>query len=255
MKIEPANIIQRLLGTSATLNGVVIPGRYITKAVSRHTLNIFVGEDSLEFPVTLRGSGTAVKFNGKYLLVCTQHQLLGVDRERVGMLTDEGRVFVTSSGMRHYDLSTDTDAFDLVAFDFSDPVEELPELRSRFLHLADVRPIDSEIIAVHLVGYPFDDQLYDLAENNHIGVARRSVTCIPDSQLPSDTALVRVIPTEPLSFKPNGMSGGTAFMIHIGQSGFELSFAGVIVRGGKEAFYLIKPGLVLDFLKSVTKTP
>lgn len=41
-------------------------------------------------------------------------------------------------------------------------------------------------------------------------------------------------------------------MIYLGHDGFEISFAGVILRGGREGFYLIKPGLVLDFLKTVT---
>jgi hypothetical protein len=51
------------------------------------------------------------------------------------MLADGGGRFVTSGGMRHFDPDPETDARDLVAFDFTEPVAEYPEFGPRFFNL------------------------------------------------------------------------------------------------------------------------
>ena len=245
-------LLDQFTGTSAILNGVAIPGRLVETALSQHTFNVFVANDDDKYSVLLRGSGTAIRFNGHELLVCTQHQLVDVDRRRVGMMTEGGNILVTSGGMRHYTPSQDTDRNDLVAFNFDEPVQAYPTLKPRFFNLSRHRPPDREVIGVLLVGCATGDQLYDVYDNNHIGLARRAVVCTPDPTIPSDTATLRVIPREPLTVDPDGMSGGSAFLIYVGDAGFEIAFAGIIVRGGRTSFTLIKAGIVLDFLESIS---
>jgi hypothetical protein len=206
----PDLLLDQLSGTSALLNGVAILGRSIEGALAKHTFNVVVSNEDDLFSVLLRGSGTAVRFGGKELLLCTQHQLAGIDRQKVGMMTEGGKMMLTSGGMRHYSVRDDTDANDLVAFDFSEPVAAYPELKHRFFNLSARRPIYQQIVGVLLVGCPTIDQNYDVYENNHIGLARRTVVCTPDPVLPADLATVRVTPLEPLSVDPDGMSGGTA---------------------------------------------
>jgi hypothetical protein len=244
-------LLEQIIGTSALLNGVAVPGRSIEAALSRHTFNVFVANDDVQYSILLRGSGTAIRFDGHELLLCTQHQLAGADRQKVGMITEGGRTMVTSGGMRYYTPTTDTDRNDLVAFNFDEPVRAYPELKPRFFNLGMQRPLDREVVGVLLIGCATADQLYDVYDNNHIGLARRSVVCKPDPAFPADTATLRVIPRTPLSIDPDGMSGGSAFLVYDGVDGFEVAFGGIIVRGGRDSFTVLKAGIVIDFLESI----
>lgn len=244
-------LLDQLVKTSARLNGVYIPGKAIESAIARHTFNVFVTTDDEHYSVQLRGSATAIRFNGIELLLCTQHQLAGVDRERVAMWADSN-LLVTSGGMRHFNPSPHTDANDLVVFNFSGPAAAHPELRSRFFNLNRRRPANHEVIGVLLVGCPTLDQSYDVFSENHIGLARRSVVCLPDPVLPADRATLRVIPKEPMSVDPDGMSGGSAYLVHVSDEGFEIDFAGVIIQGNTHKLTVIRAGVVLDFLEAVT---
>ena len=81
--------------------------------------------------------------------------------------------WLTSGGFRAYPDSIDTDAYDVAAFDFTEPVADHPELRRRFFDLSQVPPntFNNDVIAVLLAGYPAKEQSYDLEENNHLGLA------------------------------------------------------------------------------------
>jgi hypothetical protein len=83
-----------------------------------------------------------------------------------------------------------------------------------------------------------------------LGLARRIVVCLPHSQ-PSDEALLTVQPVRPLDGHPDGMSGGPAFVIQLEHEGPRAYFAGMIIRGGKTSFQILKAGFVFDFLNSV----
>lgn len=244
--------IEHLIGTSAELNGVVIPGRSLEPTLAKHAFNVFVGTDVPEFPVILRGTGTAVRFKGREIFLCTQHQLEGIDRQKVGMMTEGGGTLVTSGGMRHNTPTSETDAYDLVAFDFTEPVAAYDQFKPRFFNLSAPprRARDPEVVGFLLTGCPFSDQLYDVAESNHIHLARRHVLCTLDQAAPADSALYRAIPREPLTFDPDGMSGGSSFAVVQTPDGFKVEFAGIIVRGGREAFHIIKGGVVAGFLKT-----
>jgi hypothetical protein len=47
------------------------------------------------------------------------------------------------------------------------------------------------------------------------------------------------------------MSGGAAFTIQYADGGLRAYFAGIIVRGGREDFYVLKSGIVKAFLDSI----
>ena len=57
-------LIERLQAKSVLLNGVAIPVRSIESALSRHAFNVFILNDDETFPVSLRGTGTAIRFDG-----------------------------------------------------------------------------------------------------------------------------------------------------------------------------------------------
>jgi hypothetical protein len=251
---EARNVLERFAKLGVSLNGVVIPGRSIESVLARHALSLVVNnEGDKTFKLSLPGSATAIRYRGHDLMLITQHQLKGVDESRVAMLTDDGTRIITSSGRRGYDLNPERDANDVVAFNFTEPVAAVPELKPRFFNLTEI-PVSfrSDItLAMLLVGFPSAVQDYDLYENNRLGFRRLHVTCLPHAEQPSDNAILRVKPTQALKINPDGMSGGAAFVIQYAEGGPRAYFAGIIVRGGQEDFYVLKSGVVIAFLDSI----
>lgn len=246
-------VLSHFVEQGVDVNGLVVPGRSVEAVLARHALNLVVNNEGDEvFKVFLRGSASAVRYKGREILLTTQHQLKGIDKKQVAMLTDNGSHIITSSGLRSYTPRPDTDAFDLIAFDFSAPCAARPELKKHFFDLqgAPRECPGSRVLGMLLAGYPFAMQLYDLEDRNHLGLIRRHVTCVPHSQ-PSDEATLIVKTVQPLDIDPDGMSGGPAFIIQYDADGPRAYFAGIIIRGGCECFTIIKVDFVLGFLRHV----
>ncbi|MER8970948.1 MULTISPECIES: hypothetical protein [unclassified Mesorhizobium] len=83
---------------SVRLNGLVVPGRLIERTLAAYSFNLVVYNNHETYKVSLVGSATAVHFNGRYILLCSNHQLRDVDPQQVAMLRDGGRFLVTSGG-------------------------------------------------------------------------------------------------------------------------------------------------------------
>jgi hypothetical protein len=245
-------VFDQLAGHGVDVNGLIIPGRAIEGVLARHAFNLVVNNNDEQFKVSLIGSATAVRRGGREVLLTTQHQLRSVEPSLVAMLTDSGSHVITSGGYRGFPPHPETDAHDIVAFDFSNPCKDRPELKKRFFELSRVPPevLDSNVIALLLSGYPADDQIYDVHENNHLGLTRRNVVCQPHSQ-PNDDALLTLQVVRPLENHPDGMSGGSAFVIRLEHGKPHAYFAGIIVRGGRDFFTILKASVVCAFLDTV----
>lgn len=244
-----AMILGGLTGQSVEINGVIIPGRSIEDRLVRHAFNLVVHNDDPVYRVSIIGSATAVRFRDRYILLCTNHQLDGFDPERVAMLLDDGGLLVTSGGYRSPRITAETDACDLAAFDFTEPVLAHPSLSSRFFNIREVPPptAQADIIGFVLAGFPSTTQDYDLEANNHLGTSRFRVLCLPDG-FSNDPALIRLRATTTINVNPDGMSGGSVFVIQVVEGRFHAYFAGIIARGGTEFFHVLDPGFVTNFL-------
>ncbi len=245
-------LLRKFAALAVNVNGLIVPGRSVANVLARHAFSLVLNNDHETYKVSLVGSATAVRFNGRYILLCTNHQLRGQDPQQVSMLKDDGSVLVTSGGIRSYTMSAETDAYDIAAFDFTEPVNDHPDLKKRFFDLKQVPPdtLNVNVIAMLLAGYPAKEQIYDLAENNHLGLRRQHVVCLPHEQ-PSDEALLTLRAETPLGNEPDGMSGGSAFVIQLLNGEPHAYFAGMIVRGGREFFHILKSGFVVEFLRSL----
>ena len=245
-------IIDKLAKLSVNINGLIVPACSVERALARYASSLIVNNDDAVFKVSLIGSATAVRYRNREILLTTQHQLSGIDESQVAMLTDTGSHIITSGGRRGYPPHADSDAHDIAAFDFTEPCKDRPELKKRFFDLTARPPdvLNTQILAMLLTAYPSGHQVYDIQENNHLGLVRQQITCLPDSQ-PSDEALLTVRAVKPLETHPDGMSGGSAFVIQLGIEGPRAYFAGIIIRGGREVFRILKAGFVIAFLNSV----
>jgi hypothetical protein len=154
--------------------------------------------------------------------------------------------------MRHFDDEDHPSYLDLAAFDFTSPCQDLPELKERFFDLRNIPPDapNADIIIGFVAGFPSQDQKYELEEKNHIGKQKRVVLCELDPS-PYDPALLCLRTNEPLGFDPDGMSGGSAFVVQRVGGQLHAFFAGMIVTGGTDRFHIIKVGDIERFLQAI----
>jgi len=120
-----ASVLGHVAAVGVDVNGLIIPGRQIERVLARHALTLIVNNNDDEtFKVRLIGSATAVRRGGREILLTTQHRLHGTNASQVAMLTDSGSHIITSGGFRGYHPRSDTDANDIVAFDFNEPCKD-----------------------------------------------------------------------------------------------------------------------------------
>jgi hypothetical protein len=113
------SIIDQLIGTSVLFNGVLVPASGLAGALSRYVDSLIVWNEGQDVHrVSLVGSAVPIRFADHYFLLCTNHQLRGVELPKVSLLERDGRNLVTSGGMRQYNDEQHPLYRDLAAFDF-----------------------------------------------------------------------------------------------------------------------------------------
>lgn len=241
-------ILQNLISTSIQLNGVIHPARNFDRVLAQYTRPLFVWSDHDIYKAFLRGSSTRLHYRNAYYLLCTRHQVKDLPLDDVAIMKDDGSYLITSAGVRHFIEKGDSDYSDLVAFDFTEPCQAHPDLIPSFFNFDRLPPdAPSEAtVFVQLTGFPIQAQLYEL-EENHIGLQKHTVLCGLASQ-PSDDATIKLKAFQPVTFDSDGMSGGTAFTVQMIDGNAAAHFAGIILRGGTEHFYILKSGYIRRFL-------
>lgn len=242
-------VLDRLVGTSVRFNGLIVPASTLAASLGRYVDNLVVWNDDETYKVSLVGSAVPIKFKGRYFLLCTNHQLVGCQLDHVSLLGRDGRNLITSSGVRRFEDQNNPHYLDLAAFEFTEPCEAYPDLKERFFDLREMPPDapSTDIVFAVVAGFPSRDQAYELEERNHIGKFKRIVVCQPEP-LSFDPALLCLRSDEPLGFDPDGMSGGSAFVVQTVAGECRAYFAGLVVTGGLDRFHVIKVGVIHDFL-------
>lgn len=241
-------IIEKMTTKFVNHNGLLVDGRQILDVMSQYCacLGYWTGDGA--FPVTIPGSASLLRYKGRYLMACTRHQLdlVGEPEGVCLMLPHNGTSkCITSGGSITFDGElNDGDHHQIALFDFTEPALAEPEIRPLFLDFRGQHPTvpAANVVAVAAYGYPFEGRLVDYDEGR-IGLSKQSVLCRFVGQ-GSDDAVHVIDPLEPLAFSPDGMSGGPAFGIIMESGGFSVHFAGIIVRGSRERFRVIKAGAV-----------
>lgn len=246
------NVLERMIGTSVSFNGLLIPASSLTAVLSRYVDNLFVWNDHQTYKVSLVGSAVPIRFYGRYFLLCTNHQLRGHKLENVSLLGRDGQNVVTSAGVRQFNDENNQHYLDLAAFEFTEPCQAHPDLTERFFDLREMPPDarNTDIVFAVVTGFPSKDQKYELEEKNHIGKFKRIIICQFD---PSsyDPALLCLRTSERFDFDPDGMSGGSAFIVQVVEGKFHAYFAGLVVTGGHDRFHIIKVGYIYRFLSAL----
>ena len=248
-------LIERVIGRAVRLNGLLIPAEGVDTALARYVQQLCVHFDVKEWPFSLAGSTTLIAYRSRFFAVCCRHQLKGHDLQKACLIVNGGADVITSGGHSMFPEANATDFHDLMAFDFTEPCAAGALNPSLFFHFSQLPPdhLVEDVVCIVCAGYPTSAQRYEVDEGR-LGSARCRVLCKPgpDSQ---DPALKRALVSTPLSFDPDGMSGGSAFVCLDDGGRFEAYFAGVITRGGCDGFYFVKSGAVRRFLDMAISLP
>ncbi len=244
-------VLQDLLKHSVRLNGLLIPINAIETTLARNTLSLIATNDDEIFSISLIGSCIAIRFQGRYLVLCTRHQLKGWDLQRIALLTDDGQYALTSGGVRQFNELNESNFHDLTAFDFTEPCRELPFLRNHFFDFRKLPPDTLNIKVVCLIasGYPFADQNFDLENERKLGRSKRTILCaINEKNKSQDEALMRIRAAEPIMGDPDGISGGAVFVVQMVENEPCAYFAGIITRANSEYLHFVKSPFIQQFL-------
>lgn len=243
-----------MLDTSAQVGSLIVPAGSLESYLGRFASQLTVWAHDDVYKISIPGSAIGLVHSGRTMLVCSKHQLKDVELSDVSILLPDGSLAITSSGSRTFRLgqhTTSSDAYDLAAFDFSEPAYEFPAVSNNFFKFDCVPPDtpNTHIMAFVVAGYPTADQKYELADKNHLGMVRRVLIAVPDSQ-PADIALLKLKFIRPLDFDPDGLSGGPAFVIQLVDGKCRAYLGGMVLRAGKSHCYILKSGFLWDFLCS-----
>lgn len=243
-------IMANFISTSVELNGIFHPARNAEKVLAGYTRPLFVWSDDVTYKFYWRGSSTRILYRERYYIICSRHQVADLQLDDVAMLKDDGSHLVTSSRVIHFKDNWESDVSDVIAFDVTKSCEMHPGFKSSFFHFLAVPPDapSDATVCIQLTGYPSERQIYELYDN-HIGLRKHQILCKLDSQ-PSDDAILKLRSSESLTFDPNGMSGGSAFTIQMVNGRAIAYFAGIILRGGRDNFYILKSGCIKSFLEA-----
>lgn len=249
-------LVDDVYGMSVRINDIMIPGKLVEDYFSRYctSLGVWTGMDG--FPLYVPGSATLLKYRGNAYMICTRHQLAQTDDwASVCMLlpNGDGQIkCITSGGARWFDKIGDGEHQEIVAFDFTEPCKDLPELRPFFFDFRGQHPSmpAEKIVAFITYGYPTAQADFDF-EAGSIKQARGRVLS-HFSPPGSDDAVHIVQPNTPLEYDPDGMSGGPTFCVTMDRPGeFSAHFSGVTVRGNRNRLMLIKSGAIQAMLDSI----
>lgn len=253
------------LETSVMVGSLLVPANALFPILAKRCVGLSLYTGVPDFAVSLRGSGTPIILNGSLLVVCTRHQVYadtGVSDEyrRIGLMDPESGNLLTSqafAGDHSHPFNSPTDAFQLCAFDFTDPlIARSPALRQHFFDLSQT-PIwdgEEEPLLILSYGLPFADQGFDIYEKRAIHQVIREVTLRNLSQT-SDPHLLRAEPYFNLPLDPNGMSGGPVFVVCESSGQLRLYIVGIICRGGARCLHFIGPDALRLFLGWWSRTP
>ncbi len=255
VKLPSRTLLNAQLDLAVKLGNVLVPARSLQSVLGQYCQHLFVWTHDDTFKIQITGSSIPLLFKGRYFVLCSKHQLEGVNPQDVCIMFPDGSIAVTCSGYREFKAQTTsegTDAYDIVAFEFTDPCDEHTHLKSLFFDFTQVPPdVPSDhVLALVVVGYASADQDYNVEHENHLGSVKRNITASLEGQ-PDDSCLFRAKYIVPLDVDPDGLSGSPVFVVQKSEENGQIGYlAGMVLRSSREKFYFLKSGFIEAFLGS-----
>ena len=257
------SIIDDMRKMAVDHNGLIIPGRLIENMFAQYCVPLGYWTSFEQWPISIPGSATLIRYRGRYIMACTRHQLAGLSgTEDICVMLPNGpgqtRCITSGGTISFQDEMRDGDHHEIALFDFTEPAMAEPDLKPMFLDFRRQHPSipASEVVGVITYGYPIEGRNMDYDAGN-LGLVKQKVVCRYEGQ-GADDAVHIIRPVVPLTFNPDGISGGPAFTIIMAHAGFEIHLAGINVRGGRELIRVIKAGavqLMMDRMISLRPKP
>lgn len=262
--LSQLTLIERKSILSTRFGGVYLPPNDLQRAAAQFCERPAYIANGDGRSISFSGSSSMLKYNGRFLCVCTKHQLRDVPIDSICLRTAIDSKFISANG---YVFANPLNALpelhrhDLCFFDFSKAVESGDIPASRFYSLdaedSTIRESDG-ISLVVLSGFPYKDDKIDYTLDEHsdaefrldsIHGKKRILICkLKSSQSDAETFVLDRVGDRVAD--PDGMSGGPAFALQSEYGGFSLRFSGIIISGGNEIMRVLRAKYVMSFIVS-----
>ncbi|MGR3343255.1 MAG: hypothetical protein ACU0DI_08555 [Paracoccaceae bacterium] len=222
----------------------------MSKLLAKYSKNLVHNNRSTRHEISLIGSCSLVQYRGGCFALATKHQFKQHDRENAALLADYPNHYVTSCGWS--DLSAanegESDGWDLIAFNFTDPVKAglisshifCPFFGSEFVR-------NGETVNWGIVyGHAFDDQTTHFRADqihgpvlSHIELLKREIVCeYVGNSYEHSIFLMQAQHISNLNL--NGFSGAPTFVLCGAPGDFSVKFGGMVLRAGNGNFHCLK---------------
>lgn len=250
-------IIESLSATSVRIGSLFIPANSVESSLTRYSRQIFLVNESVEFPYSIRGTGTAVKYRDQHFVFCCQHQFKDSQPDQVAVICRREKNFLLHGSnlkvpTQNID-NIDEDYIDACGFKFEIPSYDIQNLSSDFFPLNDdsTWPNFSRNKLI-IIGYPYcEQQMY-----TDTGIHPRVVIVGGEYLNASAAQYVHVLKLQrKRQFNSDGLSGGPVFYVGENNQEYFIGLAGMIARGGSDSdhCYFIEAELLKYFCDQAIK--
>lgn len=251
------SILEKKLGTSVQLNGLLIPASSLQDTLSRYTSPLMVDNHNPIYKFGLIGSCVPIFYEKNYYVICTRHQIKDRLPEDVGLLDEDGYKFRSSAGIVFYPEINEVELHDLVIFKFTQVCNDHPEMKSRFFSVnCPPQTRSNDLLFFIASGYPIKEQDYGFADDeSRLGFKRLSVICSlaeKDSQ-PMDETLLRLEIIKESGYDLDGMSGGSVFGVQMVNNQPCAFLHGMTTRASNGKVHFLKIGYILNLISDSIK--
>jgi len=254
------SLLDRRLLTSIKVGNLLVPVEKASNLISFSAKALLHSNFGQRNELSFCGSSTLLRQDDRYWALASRHQCRGFSVENMVLSTGNPGEYTTSNRVTWLGSSVNlsqSDEFDLVAFDFSEPVSAgvldpshfVSGLNSNFLQTGD------KVMAMIVHGFRDEDQKISWDEDDELGPrishfhsAKREIYCKYHGDSFEDS-MARLTPYDENLFEMNGLSGAPVYALVSSGLDFAFKFAGMVLRGGGGNIHLLKHTVIRRLLE------
>jgi hypothetical protein len=254
MSPSEKTLIERAGDSAIRVGRILVSAKALPDALARYSRLLFCLNGSDQYPYSLRGTATGLRWQNRCMLFWCSHQTADYQPDEVLVPLDKhGKFLISGSAFVHIVPplpSPDEEFFDLCAMQYFPASYGDASVERGFFELleADAWRGDPESTFM-LFGYPTSLRNVDYDTTS---IAVKQIVTSAKYRSASRAASVHTIEMQRAGdYSSDGLSGGPVFHLGRDAQGFYCGFAGVILRGSESSnmIHFLDVRLMFQFLR------
>ncbi len=263
--LDSLPLLEQSALTSIRFGNLLFPRNSLSHTVAKSAEKLAVMNPGERHDVYFPGSATLLRFGDRFWVVCTKHQVEDANLENVSLLSNAPNLLTSSERyvfLGDHEDARESDEYDLIAFEFTSPVNDgalqsdafLPILDSGFLQDGD------RVVWAMTYGFRTVDQNDTWEDDDELGprmsrydFVKREILCDFQGDA-SDPSTCLITPKSTEISDMDGMSGGPVFLVTFDGTSYICKFAGINVRGGNGQLRFVKHTVVRRLIDRADST-